>query len=115
MNGPKLLKELFMDIMMPPLEQQPSPAPWLVRAKRIELSWLVADVLAQRPEASVDEVVRYLRERRQVQASGIIVSMLFSKRKQHGRAENGTRTSLVEPRNVRRRLADRIQEWRSGL
>ena len=104
-----------MDIMMPSLQQQPSPAPWLLRAKRIDLSRLVADVFAQRPDATVDEVVRQLAEHRSVQASGIIVSMLLSKQNQYGAAENEPRRSVVEPRTVRRRLADIIQEWMSGL
>jgi hypothetical protein len=116
MNGPKLPKELFMDIMMPPLQQQPSPAPWLVRANRIDLSRLVEEVLAQRPEAGVDQVVAHLAERRQVQASGIIVSMLLSKRQQHAVAEDETPTRLDEIRTLKQRLAEvRVPEWAGVL
>src|SRR4051812_38057071 len=112
MNGSKLPKELFMDIMMPSLRQQPSPAPWLLRAKRIDVSRLVADVLAQRPEATVDEVVLQLAEHRSVQASGIIVSMLLTKRKQHAVSENKTPARLVEIGTLKQRLAAvRVPEW----
>ena len=101
-----------MDIMMPSLQQQPLPAPWLLRAKRIDLSRLVADVLAQRPEATVDEVVRQLAEHRSVQASGIIVSMLLSKWRQHSVGEKEASTRLVEIRTLKQRLAEvRVPEW----
>jgi hypothetical protein len=101
-----------MDIMMPPLQQQPSPAPCLVRANRIDLSRLVEEELAERPEAGVDELVAHLAERQQVQASGIIVSMLLSKRKQHAVGKDHTPARLVEIRTLKQRLAEvPVPEW----
>jgi hypothetical protein len=101
-----------MDIMMPPLRQQPSPAPWLLRLSRVDLRRLVEDVLAQRPEATVDEVLVHLADHRHVQASGIIVSMLLSKRKQHAVGENQISPPLVEIRTLKQRLAEvRLPEW----
>jgi hypothetical protein len=63
-----------MDIMMPRLEQQPSPAPWLVRRSRIDLPRLIRAAMEQNPDASVDQVVTQLAAWN-VQASGIIVAM----------------------------------------
>ena len=63
-----------MDIMMPSLEQQPSPAPWLVQRSRIDLPRLIRAAMEQNPDASVDQVVTQLAAWN-VQASGIIVAM----------------------------------------
>ena len=66
-----------MDIMMPRLEQQPSPAPWLVRRSRIDLPRLIRAAMEQNLDASVDQVVTQLAGWN-VQASGIIVAMWFA-------------------------------------
>src|SRR5690349_8990131 len=101
-----------MNIMMPPRRDQPSPAPWLVRFERIDVPRLIEEALAQTPEASVDQMVAHLAEHRHVQASGIIVSMLISKRKQHAVGENKSSTHLVGIRTLRQRLAEvRVPEW----
>ena len=63
-----------MDIMMPRLEQQPSPAPWLIRRSRIDLPRVIRAAMEQNLNASVDQVVTQLAGRN-VQASGIIVAM----------------------------------------
>jgi hypothetical protein len=67
-----------MDIMMPHLEQQPSPAPWLVRLNRADIPHLIRTALEQNPGATVDEVVAQLA-RWNVQASGIIVAMWLAR------------------------------------
>jgi hypothetical protein len=67
-----------VNITLPPLNQQPSPAPWLVRSARVDLPALIRDVLAQNPDASVDQVVAQLAQWN-VQASGIIVGMWLTK------------------------------------
>jgi hypothetical protein len=53
-----------MDIMTPRLEQQPSPAPWLVRRNRADLPRLIRTAREQNPNA--DQVVAQ-RERWDVQ------------------------------------------------
>ena len=63
-----------MDIMMPRLEQQPSPAPWLVRRSRIDLPRVIRAAMEQNLNASVDQLVTQLAGWN-VQASGIIVAM----------------------------------------
>jgi hypothetical protein len=65
---------MHMDIMMPRLEHQPSPAPWLFRHSRINMPRLIATAMEQNPDASVDQVVTQLAAWN-VQASGIIVAM----------------------------------------
>jgi hypothetical protein len=67
-----------MDIMMPRLEQQPSPAPWLVRRSRADIPRLIRTAVEQSPGASVDQVVARLA-RWNVEASGIIVAMWLAK------------------------------------
>jgi hypothetical protein len=86
-----------MDIMMPRLEQQASPAPWLVRSNRIDVPGLIRAALEQNPGATVDEVVVQLA-RWSVQASGIIVSMWFAKWNESSAiaTENGEKHTLVK-------------------
>jgi hypothetical protein len=66
-----------MDIMMPPLKQQPSPAPWLRRRERIDLARFIDAALALQPEAGIDDVVAQLG-RWGIQVSGIVISMWMS-------------------------------------
>lgn len=73
--------------MMPPLEQQPSPAPWLVRRARVDLPGLIRAVLAQNPDASVDQVVAQLAQWN-VDASATIVAMWLAKWKTYLNEEN---------------------------
>ena len=89
-----------MDIMMPRLEQQPSPAPWLVRRYRIDVPRLIHAALEQNPCANVDEVVAQLA-RWNVQASGVVVAMWFTKWNKclAVARENGGELSLVKERN----------------
>ena len=67
-----------MGIMRPPLEQQVSPAPWLVTRANVDVPGLIQQALAQTPDATVDDIVRQLGALR-VQVSGIIVSMWMLK------------------------------------
>jgi hypothetical protein len=64
--------------MMPPLEQQPSPAPWFVRRARVDLPGHIRAVLAQNPDASVDQVVTQLAQWN-IDASATIVAMWLAK------------------------------------
>jgi hypothetical protein len=70
-----------MDIMTPSLEQQPSPAPWLVRRSRIDVPRLIRSAMELNPDATVDQVVAQLA-RWNVQVSGIIVAMWLAKWKE---------------------------------
>ena len=83
-----------MDIMMPRLEQQPSPAPWLVRRQRIDLPRLIRAAMEQHPEASVDDVVTQLASWN-LQASGLIVAMWFAKWKTSSAEVNGRERSVA--------------------
>lgn len=67
-----------MDIMRPPLEQQVSPAPWLVAHSKIDIGRLIQQALAHQPDASIDAIVRQLSDW-SVQVSGIIISMWMLK------------------------------------
>ena len=67
-----------MDIMRPPLEQQVSPAPWLVARRAVDVRALTRKALTIHPNASVDEIVRQLAVWG-VQVSGVIVSMWLMK------------------------------------
>jgi hypothetical protein len=69
-----------MDIMMPRLEQQPSPAPWLIRRSRVDLPRHIRAAVEQNPDASVDQVVTQLASWN-AQTSGIIVAMWLARRK----------------------------------
>lgn len=60
--------------MRPTLEQQVSPAPWLVTRSRVNVPALIRKALAIHPSAGADEIVGQLADWG-VQASGIIVSM----------------------------------------
>jgi len=88
-----------MDIMMPRLEQQPSPAPCLVRRSRADVSRLIRTTLEQNPSASVDQVVAELA-RLDVQVSGSIVAMWLAQWKESSAEvrESGRETSLVKER-----------------
>jgi hypothetical protein len=90
-----------MDLVMPRLEQRPSPAPWLVRRERIELPRLIRAALEQHPSATVDQVVAQLA-RWSVQASGIIVSMWLAKWNESSVEvrENGQERSHVKMREL---------------
>lgn len=89
-----------MDIMMPPLEQQPSPAPWLVRRNRADVPRLIRTALEQNPDATVDQVVAQL-ERWNAHVSGIIVSMWLAKWKESSATvgENGREHIHVKGRS----------------
>ena len=67
-----------MDIMMPSLRQQASPAPWLVRREKVNLALLINAALTIKPDATIDEVVAQL-ERWGKQVSGIVVGMWLSR------------------------------------
>jgi hypothetical protein len=86
-----------MDIMMPRLEQQPSPAPWLVRRNRADVPRLIRAALEQNPGAAVDEVAAQLA-RWNVQASGIIVAMWLARWDESAANNQGEATS-TQPRN----------------
>jgi hypothetical protein len=66
-----------MDIMMPPLRQQASPAPWLLRREKVDLARLISAALTIKPDATIDEVVAQL-ECWGAQVSGIVVGMWMS-------------------------------------
>jgi hypothetical protein len=105
-----------MDIMMPRLEQQPSPAPWLVRRNSVDVRHLVRAALEQNPGATVDEVVAQLA-RWNVQASGIIVAMWFTKWHESSAAvrENGRTLSLVNERNKNPSSQSGEPQWASTI
>jgi hypothetical protein len=105
-----------MDIMMPRLEQQPSPAPWLVRRYRIDVPRLIRVALQQNPGATVDQVVAQLA-RWNVQASGIIVAMWFTKWNESSAVvrENGRTLSLVKERNKNLSPKSGEPQWASTI
>jgi hypothetical protein len=98
-----------MDIMMPRLEQQPSPAPWLVRLNRADIPCLIRTALEQNPGASVDEVVAQLA-RWNVQASGIIVAMWLA-RWNESAANNQGEVTRTQPRNRELSMPTREPLW----
>ena len=71
-----------MDIMLPPLEQQVSPPPWLAIRNNVDVPSLIARALMQSPDANLDGIVTQLRDWG-VQMSGIIVSMWLMRWKEH--------------------------------
>jgi hypothetical protein len=105
-----------MDIMMPRLEQQASPAPWLVRRNSVDISRLIRAALGQNPNATVDEVVAQLA-RWDVQVSGIIVAMWFTKWNESSvvATEIGEELSLVKERD--KNLSPQLGEpqWASTI
>jgi hypothetical protein len=105
-----------MDIMMPRLEQQPSPAPWLVRRYRIDVPRLIRVALQQNPGATVDQVVAQLA-RWNVQASGIIVAMWFTKWNESSAVvrENGRTLSLVKERKKNPSPKSGEPQWASTI
>ena len=105
-----------MDIMMPRLEQQPSPAPWLVRRNSIDVPRLIRAALELNPIATVDEVVAQLA-RWNVQASGIIVAMWFTKWNEASAVvrENGEELSLVKERNKNPSPQSGEPQWASTI
>jgi hypothetical protein len=52
-----------MDIMLPPLHDQVSPAPWLERKEEIDLPAVIRDILHHRPQASLEDLVAELHAR----------------------------------------------------
>ena len=52
-----------MDIMMPGIDEQPAPAPWLAFHKHTDVPRLIGDLLRQNPQASLEEVAAELRQR----------------------------------------------------
>ena len=105
-----------MDIMMPRLEQQPSPAPWLVRRSRADLPRLIRTAVEQNPGATVDQVVAQLA-RWNIQASGIIVAMWFAKWNESSAEvrENGRERSLVKERNQNLSPQTGEPQWASTI
>jgi hypothetical protein len=77
-----------MDIMGPPLQQQVSPAPWLIARHRTDVRAMVAKILESHPDASPDEIVRVLADRN-VQANGVLVAqqVLDFRTEQHPNAQ----------------------------
>jgi hypothetical protein len=69
-----------MDIMMPPLREQASPAPWLARRGAGDVPRMVGEILSRKPEATVDEVSEELR-RRGAELPGTMVAMWMRRRK----------------------------------
>jgi hypothetical protein len=67
-----------MDIVLPPLEQQVAPAPWLVARSNVDVPRLIRRALTQQPDASVDDIVQQLSSWG-VQVSGVIVSMWMTR------------------------------------
>lgn len=96
-----------MDIMMPTLRQQASPAPWLLRREKVNLAQLIAVVLAHKPDATVDEVVAQLGHWG-VQVSGIVIAMWMAHRRipRPDTAELGP-TLVVKPSDDFSRIKDR--------
>lgn len=78
-----------MDIMLPKLDQQVSPPPWLVRRRAVSVRQLLRTLLHESPDLSVDDAVARLKELG-VQASGIIVAMWLRK-------ERGSRFTSSRP------------------
>ena len=104
-----------MDIMMPPLRQQASPAPWLLRREKIDLTRLIGAASVVKPGATTDDVVAHLGEWG-VQVSGIIVSMWMSHR-DRPRLDTGNPSLmlLVKPSDEPRRLQDELKpHWGSA-
>ena len=86
-----------MDIMSPPLMQQASPAPWLLRRERIDVVRLIHAALAVKPDATIDEVVAHLGVWG-VQVSGIVIGMWMSHRDgRHLDTTDATPTLMVKP------------------
>jgi hypothetical protein len=63
-----------MDIMLPPLGQQVSPPPWVVRRHNIDVPRLIREKFRRQSDAAIDELVADLAAAG-VQVSGIIVAM----------------------------------------
>jgi hypothetical protein len=62
-----------MDIMMPPLHEQPAPAPWLARRAKIDVPSAIREILERRRDAGLAEIVGELRSR-QIDVDGIAVA-----------------------------------------
>lgn len=75
-----------MDIMRPPLDNQVSPAPWLVARSAVDVPSLIRKSLTVHPNARVDEIASQLTAWG-VQVSGIIISMWMMKWKQEAGQE----------------------------
>ena len=104
-----------MDIMMPPMRQQASPAPWLLRRERIDLVRLIDAALAVKPDATIDEVVAHLGVWG-VQVSGIAVGMWMSQRdRRHLDTTDVTPTLMVKSSDgLSRRHERRYLQWASA-
>jgi hypothetical protein len=105
-----------MDIMMPRLEQRPSPAPWLVRRSRADASRLIRAVLEQNANASVDQVVAELA-RLDVQVPGIIVAMWLAMWKESSAEvrESGRESNLIKERNQNYSQQTGEPKWASKI
>ena len=105
-----------MDIMMPRLQQQASPAPWLVRRNSVDVPRLIRAALEQNPGATVDEVVAQLA-RWNVRLSGIIVAMWFIKWNESSVvvSEDGGNLSLVKERNKNPLPQSGEPQWASTI
>jgi hypothetical protein len=105
-----------MDIMMPHLKQQASPAPWLVRRNSVGVPRLVRAALEQNPGATVDELVAQLA-RWNVQVSGISVAMWFAKWNESSVvvSESGGNLSLVNERNNNPSSQSGEPQWASTI
>lgn len=104
-----------MDIMMPPLKQQPSPAPWLRRRERIDLPRLIEAALSLKPDASIDDVVAQLGSWG-VQVSGIVVGMWMSDRDRSLLNTSDAPPMLLVNRShdPRRRYQEQMLQWGSA-
>src|SRR5262245_26287001 len=52
-----------MDIMMPPLHEQPAPAPRLLQRDRVDAPRVICDAVGRNPNTHVDEINAELRKR----------------------------------------------------
>jgi hypothetical protein len=69
-----------MDIMMPDLNEQAAPAPWLVRRSHVDLPALVQAALARNPNATTEQVVEQLAQWN-IQAPGTVVAILIGRQR----------------------------------
>lgn len=72
-----------MDIMMPDLDHQSAPAPWLVHHNYLDVAAFVRAALARNPDATAQQVIDQL-SKGNVDAPGTIIASLVAKLKAHG-------------------------------
>ena len=63
---------------MPPLHEQPAPAPWLVHRERIDVPRVICDVVSRNPDAVPDEINQELRKR-EAELPGTLVTEWMKK------------------------------------